>query len=474
MRALLRLMPLLCTVVVVLAPVPSFAMGCPLAVSAFAMVGRTGDYAVYGIEVSSPTGRSLPAIVEVATAAAAVRKQLMLPGAGGQKTFWALFSSSRNDLVTARVRALTPLGAQTEEACTSSTSTLQPPIDPSTVTFAPGTLPKGDRLTLASASGPSQPAFVHRTEPTYPPEAVRAGIGGHVDVEVDVSALGTASNEVVANSSGYPPLDEAAVAATTASTYREPETAARPAPTQYLVPYTFTLGLGRTTIADTACRVRITRGWLIGLNRVAGDNLYEIGLQSARSDVTSVDITLEKGDALPPTTFGDLRWRRRADGTFETAVYALVGGGLVGAVRLESVDLSKSPSLNCAPYTIVTWDHTAGALEAGTMPTQPPVATSPNSVQVVLPAVFVHRAWPQYPASATSGYLSGIVTVVVDVDASGKASSASVYRSSGAQSLDAAAMTAALASSYWRPGTPAKYVSSYVFRTTPSIEGNQP
>jgi len=473
MCGFVRVMVLLCAVAMGIAPVPSLAAACPLAVSAFAMVGRAGEYAVYGIEVDNPTGRSLPALVEVSGESGA-RSELALGGAGGEKKFWTLFASPRNDLATARLKAVAQLGSQAEAACASSASTVQPANGLLTVAFAPRTLPRGAKLTPAITSGPSKPAFVHKVEPTYPPEAVKAGIGGHVDVEVDVSALGAASNAVVANSSGYPPLDEAAVAATIASTYRQPEIGARPAATQYLVPYTFTLGRGGTTTADTTCQARITHGWLIGLDRITGDNLYEIGLQSTRGDVTSVDVTLEKGDVAPPTTFGELRWRRRTDGTFETAVYALVGGGLVGAVRLESVDLRKSPSQNCSPYTIVTWDHTAGALEAETRPTQSAAKTSPNDVQVVLPAVFARRVWPQYPSAAATGHLFGIATLVVDVDPSGKPKMASVYRSSGSQSLDAAAVAAALASSCWRPGTPAKYLSRYAFRTTPTLEDDQP
>jgi protein TonB len=55
---------------------------------------------------------------------------------------------------------------------------------------------------------------------------------------------------------------------------------------------------------------------------------------------------------------------------------------------------------------------------------------------------------PAYPAAARAAKQSGRVLVVVQVNALGKATGASVYRSSGFPSLDQAALAAARASSY--------------------------
>jgi TonB family protein len=61
----------------------------------------------------------------------------------------------------------------------------------------------------------------------------------------------------------------------------------------------------------------------------------------------------------------------------------------------------------------------------------------------------------------------GINTVVIDVDASGKATAARIFRTSGKSLLDRVATTAALQRTYPKTGRVATYIATYEFRMTP-------
>lgn len=63
------------------------------------------------------------------------------------------------------------------------------------------------------AAEATRPKAVKTVEPTYPPAEEKAGHGGRVVVKVRVLKDGTPGDVAVHTSSGYPALDEAAVAA---------------------------------------------------------------------------------------------------------------------------------------------------------------------------------------------------------------------------------------------------------------------
>ena len=463
---------LLWLAVVAATPFPARAALCPISAIRFDFVGRSETAVAYGLTFASTSQAPVAAMLEV-RAASGQAADLTLPATQIDKTLQTIFGWPGTDLLSARVKAFQPGGIGRFLPCSGSASVVVRRWAPSasTVVFAKGTLPVSKSLIPVDPSEPGPAAFVRKVEPTYPPEAVRAGIGGQVDVLVDVTPEGTASNVVVAESSQFAALDEAAVAAAQASTYKPPTINGRPASRRYVVSYSFRMGgANPSTKADTKCHARITHGWLIGLDRVSGLNLYEIGLGADRADVSSVDISLEKGDASPPTTFGGLAWERQPDGSLTTAVYVLNGGDLVASMRLESVDFAKGSSpMGCAPYTVATWDHTGGALQRGTRPTMPPGSPAPLPSLAVRPAVFVHRAWPRYPQSPGHDIPEGGVTLVVQVDPRGNASACAVYRSSESDALDAEASKAALASTYKATGAAATYVSWYLFRPTLTI-----
>lgn len=82
--------------------------------------------------------------------------------------------------------------------------------------------------------------FEHRVIPSYPAIAVSADWEGTVIVLVTIGPDGIIEAHV-GTSSGYAPLDRAAVEAAKESTYRPPEVNGQPAIETYRVIYTFSL-----------------------------------------------------------------------------------------------------------------------------------------------------------------------------------------------------------------------------------------
>jgi len=83
-----------------------------------------------------------------------------------------------------------------------------------------------------------------RVTPAYPAAARAARQTGRVLVVVRVNALGQASGASIYRSSGFPALDQAALAAARASSYNPKRLAGIPLPDSLTIPYTFRLDGG--------------------------------------------------------------------------------------------------------------------------------------------------------------------------------------------------------------------------------------
>jgi periplasmic protein TonB len=82
--------------------------------------------------------------------------------------------------------------------------------------------------------------FIHRVQPDYPEEAMKADEEGTVIVTLTIGPDGV-SDVRVWESSGFPDLDRAALLAAKESTYSIPEVNGEPATETYRVIYTFSL-----------------------------------------------------------------------------------------------------------------------------------------------------------------------------------------------------------------------------------------
>lgn len=107
-----------------------------------------------------------------------------------------------------------------------------PVIEPSPPPVSPAPADHRDMIVAAE--------FEHRVIPSYPAIAVSAGWEGTVIVLVTIGPDGIIEAHV-GTSSGYAPLDRAAVEAAKESTYRPPEVNGQPAIETYRVIYTFSL-----------------------------------------------------------------------------------------------------------------------------------------------------------------------------------------------------------------------------------------
>jgi protein TonB len=87
----------------------------------------------------------------------------------------------------------------------------------------------------------SQPSYLTRVQPIYPPQALRLRQQGVVVLTLYISAEGRLDRVEVTKSSGHRALDEAAVAAEQESRFRPATLGGRPVPCKAEVPYRFEL-----------------------------------------------------------------------------------------------------------------------------------------------------------------------------------------------------------------------------------------
>jgi protein TonB len=87
----------------------------------------------------------------------------------------------------------------------------------------------------------SQPSYLERVQPVYPPQSRRLRQEGVVVLTLFISAEGRLDRVEVARSSGHRLLDEAAVAAERKSRFRPATLGGRPVACRAEVPYRFEL-----------------------------------------------------------------------------------------------------------------------------------------------------------------------------------------------------------------------------------------
>jgi protein TonB len=116
---------------------------------------------------------------------------------------------------------------------------------------APATpLPQPDETAAPLAtqepeSDATQPAtdatFRYRAQPGYTPLCEQEGATGSVVIDVTIGPGGSLVSVDVGQTSGFPCLDAAALAAAKESTYNPPEVGGRPATKTYIIVYDFTI-----------------------------------------------------------------------------------------------------------------------------------------------------------------------------------------------------------------------------------------
>lgn len=110
---------------------------------------------------------------------------------------------------------LEPLQAAPEAkpVVTASALTMTEAPPPSVpVSSQPHLSAPGPAKITSSRTGIAAPGILSKTAPTYPPAARKAGQEGTVVLRIEILASGRPGEIAVATSSGYPALDEAAVA----------------------------------------------------------------------------------------------------------------------------------------------------------------------------------------------------------------------------------------------------------------------
>lgn len=108
-----------------------------------------------------------------------------------------------------------PLQTASEEkpVVTASALTMTEAPPPSVpVSSQPYSSAPGPKKSTSSRTGIAAPSILSKTAPAYPPAARKSGQEGTVVLRIEILATGRPGEISIATSSGYPALDEAAVA----------------------------------------------------------------------------------------------------------------------------------------------------------------------------------------------------------------------------------------------------------------------
>jgi len=192
-------------------------------------------------------------------------------------------------------------------ACSGIRKTLDPESD----TFNEGIYPDPTHsvtpppviqaVLLPAASTIVDADFMRKAVPSYPQLAVEHSIDGVVVVLITVGPDGKLLDAQVTRTSLYPALDEAALAAAKASTYRAPLINGKPTTRQYKIQYVFTLEGMPPLPTSSGCAAELYSASLIGHSRAFNYDVYTVSAHVDSSNVRA-DFGLDFGQADPYIT----------------------------------------------------------------------------------------------------------------------------------------------------------------------------
>jgi TonB family protein len=323
-----------------------------------------------------------------------------------------------------------------------------------------------DASTIAILSGKSRnAAFTRKPTPYYPPLAQDADVSGKVVVSVRLSPVGQLETAHIDISSGSKLLDNAAMDAARKSTYSGKTLDGIPIVSTYQIVYEFRLD-GEPWPPEMSDLLKMYCPAILGhpmVNTSLNSGTaywYELDLNTVETPLDSV--TLEMADAASHTT--DLLWNIPLRGYGDTMGtgrdpsidYSSLSGALFspgaaltwGQVQATSVHAKKSET--CKPYPVdVSNKVDSDSLVAATQ-TIRPWLTVPI-VETVLPARFATVSWPKYDFDAYRPQQPIVLSVSVHVSPLGEPLVALVHSVSIAPALAAAALNAAMESTYVVP-----------------------
>lgn len=471
------------------APRVAVAAGCGESLSDFRVEGqsKSGNTVVYTSDLQPADGSQLSAHVDVMDASgrhfevtvprfAPIGPDRLprLTPAGPDKTPYKTLIRFAwpNDPLTAI--ALTDVQTASEKVsrpCAAAPVQIQGYGDGELTTLYPDAslaLAPGPRTAEPLAAPINEDAeIVKKTIPEYPVGERDLGIIGDVQVQLVVTASGSPSRVVVVRSSQSFNFDDAAAQAAASSLFRPATHMGVPVPRTYRLEYNFLLfpRPGGHELA-LGCKVKMQHVWLDGFDRTTSSFLYSIAFSAETNDVRSVMLDLDD-EVHPIFRFGADDWTKSDSGAYTASASFLARGHLFGIAEIHSTTLAPNDrSLTCNLVPLAVWDNTNGMITQAEAQGAVNVQKPPLETQVVLPARFATRAWPDFPGSGSESGTQSNAVVLVTVENGSKPSQAILFSSSGNAAFDRAAIDAAMRSTYKHTGAePQVFEALYDFES---------
>ncbi|HEY5094144.1 MAG TPA: energy transducer TonB [Candidatus Eremiobacteraceae bacterium] len=308
--------------------------------------------------------------------------------------------------------------------------------------------------------------FTTKPSPNYPLLAQSMDVSGKVVVIVQLGPAGQLESAHIGVSSGFKALDSAAMDAVRKSAFSGSTLDGIPIVSTYKIIYEFRMDDEPmppeiSDLLKTYCPAILDSPFVVASLNSGTATWYEVNLSIAESQFDSIALRMTDSTSHA----NDLLWTILLRGYFDTmgagrdisTDYASMDGALFwpgaaltsGTVQTVTEHLKKSAT--CRPYLANVQNKLDSDSLVAVAQTDRPWLTAPI-VETVLPARFATVSWPQY-APAVEPPQPLAIHVSIHVSASGEPLVAVVHDVSDAPAFSAAALNAAMQSTYVVPHT---------------------
>ena len=300
--------------------------------------------------------------------------------------------------------------------------------------------------------------FKGKVAPDYPEIAKWQNVMGTVDVEVEIGPQGGAPQRAWvrwAEATGESQLlADPSLYAANRSTFTAPIVDGRPQSRDYAILYTFSLGDGPTRFPSDdfdGCPLELVNARVAPPSGADLNAWYFFEAVATSGNVSSATIAVQDNAGR----IARYPWPVALQGPTNEDHYSSAAAAFnwaevdIKGMWVDQVTTASGVSIHCNPNVD---EPKTIASAVGSTRFISGKALDILGLQPTPRSRFVHEVLPAYPKSADGTRAAGHVTVDTLVDATGHVADAFVTGSSGLNSLDAAAMNAALASTY-QPST---------------------
>ena len=308
--------------------------------------------------------------------------------------------------------------------------------------------------------------FVKKVRPEFPAAALAVGAQGPAIVVITVGTEGRVTHAKILQSSGNAALDQAAKNAARASIFTPARRYGQAQARQYQIEYMFMIENEPVDVA-TNCNATIEKAQWDGSDRSGSTSLYDITLVSDTDSIQQANIQMNRGEASDVSVLlSPLVWSKTQTGKYLADSQFLDDGPPARVLALQSVRSGQKDATLCGLVPIVVANNTDSEFPEAIGIAS--IAIKPNHQTMLDPVKIAVRVWPTFSVLHPSPELVAVTTLVITIPKNEThPSSVKMFKSSGMDWFDEAAIAAARATTYVPSGQTAAYKIEFAYNPSP-------